>query len=922
LAGVSPFFHVPEEFLRRFQDTRDANNSVFLAGTIVFLLLFLFLAGGGGMIHLIRHRLVEWKAPLAWGVVVAGLLALGTINSLPLAWMEYDTALPSQVFVGTIIVVAGLSFVTGAIFLALLFMTGEGLMRLGFPDEIQLWKMWSPGVANSTSVLGRTAAPYLVLGVELGFVVTFYLITARLAGWWSPASSLVEPDFLASYLPWLTAVSTSLFAALSEETIFRAIPIGAAAVLGRKYGRPGLWIWSAIVLQAVVFGASHANYPQQPAFARVVEIFPVYLGWGLVCAYFGLVPAIIGHYTYDLVLFSLPLFTAETQGIWVDRAIVVAAGLLPLFVVVVARWRRGSVPRAPEWALNRTWTAPAPSESEEPAASDPDLSERALPVREEGQDFEVPGGKPAGLSKRTWTGVVVLGLTGLLLGVTADPPTNPPTFTINRSQAERAARSALEEVGVTLGEEWTPLFSVAASQGTSHQFVWREGSPDDYRTLIGGFLSSPRWIVRFVRFGAEPEERAESYSVTVGPSGQVLGIAHRLPEARPGASLTEEAGRSLAEEALRGRLNLDPGTVREISAEETVQPNRTDWTFTFSAPGDYPLSTGEGRAEVRIAGDEVTNAYRFVHIPEDWERSWRADESRRQLAFMPLMALLLLLVLAGGIVAIVGWARGSLQTAQARVLTLILLFLLLASAVNGWPGTMGGFNAEESYLNQMGIALVALVLGQALIAGSAGILGGLGHTWINPKRRALRGAEWAGLALGMAYAGGMAALAETVSQSPPAWPGYGAVLAFLPWLSIPMGIVTDLLIAIAGALLVVATLDHIREHGRIWMLPPLLLLLGLTGASNTPGTPWILWICSGLGIATAVALLWVVCRRWGWAILPGVIAASAILQLLELLTLQPHLGWSSGGFLGLIGILIVVRVWTMALQGPRESKPT
>jgi hypothetical protein len=324
---------------------------------------------------------------------------------------------------------------------------------------------------------------------------------------------------------------------------------------------------------------------------------------------------------------------------------------------------------------------------------------------------------------------------------------------------------------------------------------------------------------------------------------------------------------------------------------------------------------------VRIAGDEVSDAYRFVHIPEDWERSWRADESRRQLAFMPLVALLLLLALAAGIVAIVGLARGSLQKTPASVLTVTLLLLLLASAANGWPGTMGGFSPGESYLNQMAITLLALVLGQALIAGSVGVLGGLGHTWMPSKRGSLRGAEWAGLAIGMVYAGGLASLSGAVSRSPPPWPDYGAVLAFFPWLSIPLGFVTSLLIAIAGVLLVVATLDRLQERGRIWMLPPLLLLLGLTGASNPPGTPWMFWIGSGLGMALAVALLWALCRRWGWAILPGVIAAPAILELLELLTLQPHLGWSAGGFLGMIGILMVVRIWTRALQGPMGSKP-
>jgi membrane protease YdiL (CAAX protease family) len=354
LIEVTPFLHVPEGFLRRYQETRNANESVSLAGTVVFLLLFLVLGGGVGAVHLLRKRWIEWKAPLVWGGTVAGLMALDQINTLPLSWMSYNTALPPQVHVATLALMAFVTFLGGTVFLTLLFITGEGLMRLGFPEEIQQWKLWAPGVANSTPALGRTSAPYLALGAKLGFVVAFYLFTSRVLGWWSPASALAAPDLLATRFPWLTAVSTSLFASLSEETIFRAIPIGAAAILGRRHGRPWVWIWGAVVLQALVFGASHANYPQQPAYARVVEIFPTYLAWGLACVFFGLVPAIIGHYLYDLVFFSLPLFAVETGGIWIDRSIVIFAGVLPLLVVFWARSGRFLGPLAKGRSFRRS----------------------------------------------------------------------------------------------------------------------------------------------------------------------------------------------------------------------------------------------------------------------------------------------------------------------------------------------------------------------------------------------------------------------------------------------------------------------------------------------------------------------------------------------------------------------------------------
>ena len=51
-----------------------------------------------------------------------------------------------------------------------------------------------------------------------------------------------------------------------------------------------------------------------------------------------------------------------------------------------------------------------------------------------------------------------------------------------------------------------------------------------------------------------------------------------------------------------------------------MRPERRDWEFIFSNPKDYPLSKGDGRIAVHLAGEEVASTYRFIHIPEEWER--------------------------------------------------------------------------------------------------------------------------------------------------------------------------------------------------------------------------------------------------------------------------------------------------------------
>jgi membrane protease YdiL (CAAX protease family) len=849
-------------------------------------------------------------------------MALSGLNGLPLSWMGYDTAMAPEVFVGMQVVTAGLILLLGAPLLGLVFMAGEGLLREGFPDQIQQWRLWRRGVANSTPALGLTGAPYLILGIELGYVVLFYIAVTRLFGWWSPAGSMVEPDMLATHFPWLSAVSTSLFAAMWEETVFRAIPIGAAAILGRRYGRPWAWIWAAIVLQAVVFGASHANYPQQPSYARVVEIFPTYLAWGIICAHFGLVPSIIGHFTYNLTLFSLPIFAAGTAGIWVDRIAVVAVGLLPLAVVVLARWRYGAVSRAPEWARNRAWRPETgPEEGKEERAEKTPLREREGKGEVVVEDPELPVGRPVSgppgkrMPPRWAAGAVALGAVGgLVLWASTLRVQETPRLGLSRLEAEAEARDVLEGEGVELGEDWTALLSVGRGQGLSHQFVWREGNAEIYRDQVGRFLDPPHWRVRFVRFDVEPEERGERYVVRIGAAGDLLEVRHELPEARPGASLEEQEARSLALEALRSRQGVTTARAREISAEETARPNRTDWTFTFAATEGYPLEVGEGRWTVRIVGDEVAGVRSFVHVPEEWQREWRSRGEARLLALLPLGAFLLFLLLAAGVVGLVKGARGNLDRGPFLALGGALLVAGALTSLNEWPGALGGFTAEEAFMNQVGMAVFGTLLGIGSVAGGIALLGALAHTWLDERATGVSGAAWWGLGLGVVAAGVVRWSPTLVASGPPEWPGYAGVVSYLPWLSRGLSSLTDFLGVTVIALLLLVSLRLLRRRGKGWLGVPLLLVVGLTLAPNHPGMSWLAWAGTGLAGAAGIGLVALAVARLGWAVAPGLVAAPVLLEEVETVLTRPFSGSAAGALLGLVLMTGAMVLWTRVLE--------
>ena len=375
---------------------------------------------------------------------------------------------------------------------------------------------------------------------------------------------------------------------------------------------------------------------------------------------------------------------------------------------------------------------------------------------------------------------------------------------------------------------------MTSGRGLAHRFVWSEAGEERYRALLGEYLATPRWRVRYIRFEGDVAARAEEHLVWVGPDGAPGRRNHQLAEDTAGAALPEAEARTLAREALAA-----PGAAAdlpEVSAESTRRPARTDWTFTFRDPAVGDLAGGEARVAIEIAGDEVVDTRRYVFVPEEWRRADQQRETALQIAGFASIVVFGLLLVAGAVVAVVRWTRGAFDLRLALAVAGTALTAAVVTTANNWPVLMNTLSTAQPLPLQLGIGLSGSLIGAGLLATLLGLLAG--YTAV--PAAAATGADRtpavrAGLALGLGVLGALAAAGSALGGALPPWSSYDSASAVVPWLAVAVEPVQGYLTVALMALLVVTSANTLSAN---WTRrqTAVAVALVLVGAVLAPGT--------------------------------------------------------------------------------------
>jgi hypothetical protein len=554
-----------------------------------------------------------------------------------------------------------------------------------------------------------------------------------------PTESLDDPNAIATPLPWVDAIGTSLFAGTWEEAIFRAVPLALLSLWVRD--RPGRrwWMAAGVVVTSLAFGFGHANYPSWPPYSRGVELFAEAALWA------GALPARRAADDRDRARALRPgLVRAVRAARPRARLPHVGGGGRRRGRAPGARGRRGVVAgarggrrRGRGAAARRLAAGRGPVEGRRdrrrrrPGRAGPRDGCPARGRRRPTRAPEAPlpaAARASGRLRAAAAAVVVLGLAAAL----ASPAdVAGPRFTAPRGAVAGAADSALRARGVDPAGWSRTVVASGVDHPAERRFlrdtVGRVQAAALARRLASTYLVPAQWDARYVRRGGTLAERREGWRVLLYPDGRVRRVVHEVAEDAPGGAPPPDSARALALAAVRRGVagpGVDAARLTEAELAQRPRPRRLDTRVGYIDAATALPGGATARVEVSLAGDEAVDGGRGVRLPDAWHRR-DADRSSRQ----TLVVGVALVAVFGGLVTLV--VRGvrrppalpAVVTRRRAVLVGVAAGLVsLAGTVNALPSAFAAWDTAQPWSTYVGTTALGVVLAAAVAGLAAGAL--------------------------------------------------------------------------------------------------------------------------------------------------------------------------------------------------------
>ncbi len=676
----------PEAFSRRYREMRSANNTIAGIGSIFMIIFYGILGIIFGSLFLIKNRWLLWKKALFWAIFVASLEFIASFNYLSLSWINYQTTSSVAEHILSNVANSISGFVSNVILLSISFMVGESLTRKAFGKKTQLWKTWSGGVANSKEILGNTLGAYLWVPLALTYILVFYSITTKYFGWWNSSSLSIDPNTLATPFPWLSAISRALHAGFWEECLFRAVPLAGAILIGRKLNKEKLFFWIGMILQIIIFGMGHANYPAQPSYARVIELIIPSIMFAVAYLRFGLLTGIYIHFVFDAVLMSLPIWSVQPKEMLGNKILFILSLSIPFLIILFRFLKDKKFVEIPEEARNHSWKPKS-----------------TVGIIENSQ---IKNDK-----KLNSKAVYILGIVGIIFSILLfHSPFDGKKLEIDQQDAIELTKDFLKSQNIEDIDEFEILVDTQISNVPTYDLYWQRLGKEKFNQLADDFIPMNILQTRVVKFDGDLQERAEEFKLRFAKNGEMLFYSHNYHEEIPGDFLEDAQALQVAKDFMKNLYNVNSEELVLMKALPEKKNNRRDWSFTFKDTINYKLGDDEINYVVELAGSELKRIYKNIKVPEKITEEFYSDFQTRYSLRNLTNIFNILLIVVSMVIFIIAWTKKEINMKVFFIVLSATFLLMIINLFLNLQDLVFSFSTAEPYGNQLIVKLLLRVL--------------------------------------------------------------------------------------------------------------------------------------------------------------------------------------------------------------------
>ncbi len=648
---------------RQYKKIRENNE---LLGKIASFFVFLFIvATVGAFIYGLNTHNIRWRFTFISSLIVVVLLVLDQGNN----WTntidsQYDTSLTFTNFVTKQLIMTLLISV-GALLMSLTLAGGaEIIYRRCWPKHMALPHLLTLRGMAQQDFFQKTIYGYLVVGGMMLWVISYYMVGQKF-NFFCPLG-VDDYKTIGTLCPAISGALIGVSAAGLEEFTCRVVALGLLTKLLKNF-------WLANFIQAVVWGFAHSQYPQQPSYARGLELSVVGLVFGWILNRYGVLPCFVAHYLYDAFLTVEPVFATHQLLLTIPAMV----SLVPFLAAAI---------------YSRRW-------AKKNKIAQLDLSNAASQmetVPKEKQEIEIDRAETiyVPLSQRWRISLVAIALLcfGITFVKTPDPIGAQKNVLIDSKQALALAKKYLHEDVVVDDSYQTEIELISKPDQTDvekWQYIFEQIGKLKTSELYTQIEPCLEWRVRFFK----PQE-SKVYWVFMNADGRKRATVLENSDEGKGRKLSEAEAFAVVDAYLKkNRPEFVPYQV--VGKNRVERADRVDYEFELNVPR-FDVGATASKVKAGVKGDEISELKIDWDPPDSW--SWPRTKLKWYQQVNGVLRAIFGIVL---LVAFLSWGIYVLRATSIRWAGPLMLggtglIVMIIVSVNGAEKLFFTYNTAES----------------------------------------------------------------------------------------------------------------------------------------------------------------------------------------------------------------------------------